>query len=299
MAIPLLPFAAGAVLGKAIDYFSAGSNAKSTFNALGELQETCTVTVSGNSRAKKSTLYHLAATVGFGLIKRLVPAGGKYNPLGWPGTVGILYNAESKEVTFRLTLNQSLITAAVVNFWEDSAKGYFEWAWDSVLDKVRSTAGLGAVSGLGKTLSAFAAGAAGGGAGVVASSSTTSDFWPVIAGPSDTVIGGPWDFDGPVLSNIIKPTLPFAGSVILTDEEQIPEPRARTGGISAGIGGVISGLTSKPITTPNPRPAGDARSRGSLCWLVYQSLVSSPESQEGQGTHTYPLPSDSNRFSGG
>lgn len=125
---------------------------------------------------------------------------------------------------------------------------------------------------------------------------------PVFTGPPDTVVGGAWDFvPRVILGTIALPTavgappgvLPFTGRVVLTDASATFDP-VPVGATPAVTSPQSVGAT--PITvTPNPRPLGDARSRGSLCWLVYQSLAS----PSGTGPSTYDRPTNANRFTGG
>lgn len=208
---------------------------------LGTLDDEIIVTVAGGPLSNKRQLYKLAAAVAFGVVKRLVPAGDPLNPFAAPGSLGIEYDATTKEVTLILRLR--------------------------------------------RTLFAITAPVALGGAGQASALSQTAVF----SGPDDFVVGGAWDFAlNAGILGVKMPTLEFAGKTILTDSPvvQSPDPRLPAG-------------ASRVIDTPNPRPSGDARSRGSLCWMVWQALANPAEGPEGSGTHSYVLPNDANRFSGG
>lgn len=106
---------------------------------------------------------------------------------------------------------------------------------------------------------------------------------PVFRGPLDEVKGAGFEFRPPVPGGIAPGNLPFNGKTILTTSRTCEDPNPAIAG---------AGPT---VPTLNPRPAGDARSRGSLCDLVFQSLAT-PASF---ATQTYDLPDDANRFTGG
>lgn len=217
---------------------------------VGVLEDEVVVTVSGNHQSKKNSLYFLAAAVGFGIINRLVPAGGAAagNPFPSPGLVGIEYDATTKEVTFILRYRQNVLTILTVG------------------------AGKAALSGV-----------------------------PVFSGPldiptgnPDAVTGGAWDFTLGSVVALPTPTLPNTDRVILTDSPTI---------VTAPGAGHPNPATVVPagtrVTTPNPRPVGDARSRGQLTWMVWQSLANPCESLDGSGTVVYNPPTNANRFTGG
>lgn len=110
--------------------------------------------------------------------------------------------------------------------------------------------------------------------------------FPPFGNIPDQVVGAPFDFTGGSIVNFPQPPLEFAGKTILTDRVRSldPDPSVKN---------------PKEVETGNPRPCGDARSRGSLVNLVWQALTSSPESNVGTGSHTYKLPTNDNRFTGG
>lgn len=238
MPLPLLPVAGAVALGKMAWDFATGTAdaAVKVKETLGQIEDEVTVTVSGNPLSNKKQLYHLAAAVGFGLIERLVPAGGEKNPLASPGLVAVEYDATTKEVSFVIRYSRNLITVAT-----------------------------------------FGAGAAG------------LRRQPVYDGPKDVVVGAPWDFRTDLVTRVVSPTLEFAGKTVLTDRSVTPDPNPA----------ILPPIVPPNIPTGNPRPSGDARSRGSLIQLVWQALADPVESFDGQGTHSYVLPTNANRFSGG
>jgi hypothetical protein len=79
--------------------------------SLGALQDEITVHIRGGPRSNTKALFRLAASIAFGKVLRMVPAGGAGNPLPPPGMMGVMYHLENREVTFILRMNQSVITA--------------------------------------------------------------------------------------------------------------------------------------------------------------------------------------------
>ena len=248
----LLRLAAGAGrLGRGVGNF-VGRNAtaenagllgsvKKLTDSLGTIQDQIVVTVTGGPRSDIKALFRLAASVAFGKVKRLVPAGGELNPLPPPGAIGVRYSIERREVTFVLRMNRSLATAC------NTVVG----------DGVREVGKL-----------------------------------PVFAGPDNTAIGGKFDFKatpppgglvGLIDGAIPLPELEFAGKTLLTPAVVSPDPNPT----------VVGPGETGP--TKNPRPTGDARSRGSLVRMVTAALASPSET----GPATFVLPTDANRFTGG
>lgn len=108
--------------------------------------------------------------------------------------------------------------------------------------------------------------AIGGGASV-----TVSQFLsrlPVFTGPDNDYSGGYWDFSNLLLSGV-EFDLPYSGKPILFQSSHSPDPNPNTG--KSGISDFVS---------QNPRPMGDARSRGTLVSLVTAAL-SNPGSTAG------------------
>jgi hypothetical protein len=209
--------------------------AKRLADQLGRLDDHIQVTVAGNPFSTRRSLYEVAAATAFGMVARLVPAGGPGNPFGPPGVIAVAYDAAANELTFSLQYSRSLAT-------------------------ILSPAGAGA--------------------GVLAAQ-------PVFGNLPQTITGGDWDARLPTDPVLLPPTptpdLAFGGRAILTTAAFVPAPNPKP----LPVGG--------PVSTPNPRPAGDARSRGTLSWLVFQTLAAPAES----GPHTYTFPPNSlARFSG-
>lgn len=105
----------------------------------------------------------------------------------------------------------------------------------------------------------------------------------VFAGPPETFSGNGFIFRPPVPGGVAPPALEFDGRTVLTTAATCVNPDPA---LPRGAAAVVS--------TPNPRPTGDARSRGTLAWLVFQSLASPAETS----THTYPLPNNPDLFAG-
>ena len=118
---------------------------------------------------------------------------------------------------------------------------------------------------------------------------------PVYAGPTEIVTGEPWNFAGAVpgipgfpgaggqaglagamaaaRANAFLPVLPFAKRGIVARSGTTPEPNPLK---PAGTW----------VESPNPRPCGDQRSRGTLYQMVYSALTT----PQGQGFKLNPQP---------
>lgn len=204
-------------------------DAKGFANQLGQFNDEATVVVAGNPFCTRRSLFEIAAATAFGLVQRIVPAGGANNPFGPPGIIGIAYDAASNELAFTLKYSRNLATIWLV----------------------------------------------GAGAQVRAQ--------PVFGNLPQTIVGGEWDASLP-LGLGRGPDLEFGGRPILTTDNTVATPNPKS-----------VGAVGPPITTPNPRPAIDSRSRGTLTWLVYQTLAAPAET----GPHTYNFPPNSlDRFAG-
>lgn len=101
----------GTTLGIVADTVSIGAEVVRLAGSLGALQDEITVHLRGGPRSTMDGLFRLAVSIAFGKVLRMVPAGGEGNPLPPPGMMGIHYHLESRELTFILRLNQSVITA--------------------------------------------------------------------------------------------------------------------------------------------------------------------------------------------
>jgi hypothetical protein len=280
-------------------------------NRLGVIEDEVAVTVTGTPISSKKQLYFLAAATAFGLAKNLQPRLWGNNPLGSPGLIGVEYDAAAKEVTFILRLKQSLLILALAR-WANEKN-------EAALKALRELTGAAIVPR-------------------DPDSSLFIENFPILAGPKDGVVGGQWNFVGPQLPgevvgaaaggaigsifgpigtiaggigggiagglfvgnqqtirqlpNLTDPSFGgFANKVILTDTPFVRDPNPNLHPVPIG---------SEPqVPTPNPRPVGDARSRGTLAWMVWQSLANPCESNDGLGTHTYGVPNNSSIFSGG
>jgi hypothetical protein len=113
---------------------------------------------------------------------------------------------------------------------------------------------------------------------------------PVFSGPREDYVGGEADFEvgaglGLIRVNVID-LANFKGKTILTTNRTVSDPDPT---VPAAVGPLGN------IATPNPRPSGDARSRGSLVALVTQTLATPSET----GPTTFPAAPDfPSRFSG-
>lgn len=222
-----IPFAVGAA-GKAWLSTEAAKGARDTLNnAFGRLEDSVVVHVVGQPGSNRETLFKLAAATAFGIAKPLIRLGfGSFTP---PGSVGIEWNASTRELVFVLKYSRSI-----------------------------------------KSI-------------ILGANRTALMNQPVFKGPPETVVGASYEFRPPVPGGIAPGRLPFDGKVILTTADEAPDSNP------ASVGDGPTGPTK------NPRPAGDARSRGSLNWLVFQSLATPADFS----TQSFDLPTDANRFTGG
>jgi hypothetical protein len=88
--------------------------AKRVSDQFGQIQDIITVTIKGGPRSDTRALFRLAASIAFGKVQRLVPAGGAGNPLPPPGAIAVQYSLEKREVTFMLSLSRSIMTITTV-----------------------------------------------------------------------------------------------------------------------------------------------------------------------------------------
>lgn len=79
--------------------------AKSAADQIGSIQDDVMVTVWGGPGSDRQRLYHLAAAIGFGLVKRLGPVS---TEIPAPGMVAIQYDAADNHVTFQLRYSNTL-----------------------------------------------------------------------------------------------------------------------------------------------------------------------------------------------
>jgi hypothetical protein len=78
---------------------------KTAADQFGSIQDEVTVTVWGGPNSVRSKLYHLAASIGFGLVQRLGPVS---VDIPAPGSVTIQYDAADNYVTFHLRYSNTL-----------------------------------------------------------------------------------------------------------------------------------------------------------------------------------------------
>lgn len=107
---------------------------------------------------------------------------------------------------------------------------------------------------------------------------------PIYEGPKGNLQlkGGAWSFTGGAAPGGVigtVPDLPFTGKTTLARGYTCDDP--------LGVDGTV--------ITPDVRPSGDSRSRGSLVWLVSQALAT----PAGIPTVTYLSPTEQNRLIGG
>lgn len=91
---------------------------------------------------------------------------------------------------------------------------------------------------------------------------------PVYAGPDNNYTGGDWDFStviGSLTGTNPKVALPFNNRSILFQSSTCPDPTPQADGKGTP--------TTTVIRSPNPRPMGDLRTRGSLVSLVTAALT--------------------------
>jgi hypothetical protein len=233
------------------------SASKKTWNSLGSLQDDVYVKVSGAPGASKSRLYFLAASIAFSLVKRLNPA------VIPPAALGALIGFGP------LGSVAGWFGVPGVPLPPPGAIGIeYDAAGNEVVFTIKYNQALASILVLG--------------AGAAALNNI-----PLYKGPPQAVIGSAWGFAAlPIpggIGGIGGPALP-----VLEFNNQV----AINGPTSAFAGAALP-LATDP--TADVRPSGDSRSRGSLVWLVSQSLATPPTI----ATQTYLQPTPANKFTGG
>ena len=207
-------------------------------NAVPTLTDRVVVVVKGQPGAVKKTLYYLALSAGFGVIRRFDFGLGGFYVSAPPGNIQVRYNLTENWVEVVIEYTTSLIAAAATQSFSGSV--------------ATSAANLALFPFLGVLTPSVTAGIEAQIAEWRGEAKTEVGFYKeavIYSGPKEGLIGGDWGFTGistPLVPTSSKapgaPTLPFAGYAI---------------------------LTNRPAN--NPRPPGDNRSRGTV------PLISSTE----------------------
>lgn len=225
-------------------------------SSLPYLEDEATVIVNGNPSARRKDLYFLAAATAFSLVKRFDAIQVVSPP---PGMIMLEWDAAGNAVKFTVKYKTNLTSAAAFN-----------------------------------------------------GGSTLANI-PLFAGPPDEVRGAKWNFTG---ATVEQPTvIPVIGSGLLG------QILLQNSGFTQGtqqkvmLAPDLRKYVGRPILTrnttctdpnpladpntvvhsPNPRPVGDGRSRGTLYQLVYAALTT----PTGAGLKEFSPAPTGTQFSGG
>jgi hypothetical protein len=200
------------------------------------LEDEVTVEVRGQPGSTKKQLYYLALSTAFGLIRRFDVSVGNVFLAAPPGVLMCEYDAADHWVRATVRFRTNLIASAATSVIESAAQNTFNilggivtYAIDAYLSDTQN-----------RPLPIYSQAV-------------------VYSGPKEEVVGGPFNFTGAITPAVPTqkrsegaPQLPFEGRVILTTAPSVREPNP----YPAALG--------QTIPTPNPKPPGDNRSRGTF-----------------------------------
>lgn len=211
------------------------------------LEEEATAEVHGKPGSKLKDLYHVALAACFGMIRRI-------DALQWmsppPGMVMIEYSIEEGWVRATVKARTSLASSTYEDIVRGKGSAWSRWIVTPAIElNPWWVYGRNFINDLQNDPTP------------TASDTPLRVFQkPVFVGPPETINGAPWGFSGAFATGLPTtatangaPRLEFEGRTILTRSPTCINPDPSLPADNPNV-----------IGSPNPRPAGDNRSRGSI-----------------------------------